>query len=216
MQQNDSVPSGLQALPLVARYFAPSRDAWVLAILDALRCDSGLSQRDLAKRLGLSPAVVNQHLRGLQRRGLIRFEARNGKSYRYVPTPAGEDAHAAMATDFSSEAVRIYSAVKRQVAGRLADLPRRGVARIALFGASETCEVALSVLAAMPVKIVAVVDNDPDKQGALFHGYVVSPPYVLEMADCQAVCITSFGRGEEILRQLAPLCRERGMEVVRL
>ncbi len=208
--------SSLPALPLATQYFAPSRDAWVLAILDALRHDSGLSQRDLARRLGLSGAVVNQHLRELQERGLIRFEARNGKSYRYIPTPEGEDVHAEMARGFSGEAIRIYSALKRQVGDRLQELARRDIKRIALFGASETCEVALSSLVPMPVKVVAVVDNDPDKQGSIFHGYVVSPPHVLEMVDCQAVLITSFGRRDEIRQQLEPLCRARGMEMVSL
>lgn len=216
VQQNDLVMSSLPALPLDTQYFAPSRDTWVLAILDALRYDSALSQRDLAKRLGLSGAVVNQHLRELQERGLIRFEARNGKSYRYIPTAAGEDLHAEMACGFSSEAIRIYTALKRQVAARLKELSRRNIERLAFFGASETCEVALSALGTMPVKVVAVVDNDPDKQGTLFHGYVVSPPHVLEMVDCQAVLITSFGRRDEIRQQLEPLCRARGMEMVSL
>ncbi len=209
--------SSLPALPLATQYFAPSRDTWVLAILDALRHESSLSQRDLARRLGLSGAVVNQYLRELQERGLIRFEARNGKSYRYVPTSEGEAVHAEMLLGFSSEAIRLYSALKRQVADRLEELPRANIDRIALFGASETCEVALSVLAAMPaVKVLALVDNDPDKQGTIFHGYVVSPPHVLEMVDCQAVLITSFGRRDEIRQQLEPLCLARGVEMVSL
>lgn len=216
MQQNDRVVSSLPALPLATQYFAPSRDTWVLAILDALGHDSGLSQRDLAKRLGLSGAVVNQHLRELQERGLIRFVARNGKSYRYVPTPEGEALCADMARDFSSEAIRIYAALKRQVGERLWGLVRDHLERIALFGASETGEVVLSALSGLPVKVLAVVDNDPDKQGTLFHGYVVSPPHVLETVDCQAVLITSFGRRDEIRQQLEPLCQARGVEMVSL
>ncbi len=208
--------SSLPALPLDTQYFAPSRDTWVLAILDALCHDSGLSQRDLARKLGVSGAVVNQHLRELQERGLIRFEARNGKSYRYIPTPDGQALRADMARDFSSEAIRIYAALKRQVGERLHGLARDNIERIALFGASETCEVALSVLAGLPIKVLAVVDNDLDKQGGLFHGYVVSPPHVLEMVDCQAVLITSFGRRDEIRQQLEPLCLARGMEMVSL
>lgn len=208
--------SNLPALPLATQYFAPSRDTCVLAILNTLRHGSEISQRDLARQLGLSGAVVNQHLRDLQERGLIRFEAKNGKSYRYVPTAEGETLCADMAREFSSEAVRIYGALKRQVGERLWGLVRDNIERIALFGASETGEVALSVLAGIPVKVLAVLDNDPNKQGTFFHGHVVSPPHVLEMVNAQAVLITSFGGRDEIRQQLQPLCLARGMEMVSL
>ncbi|AGW15276.1 winged helix-turn-helix transcriptional regulator [Megalodesulfovibrio gigas] len=211
--------NSLPVLPLRTRYYSPSRDTWVLAILDALSRDCDLSQRDLAKRLGLSGAVINQHLHELQGRGLLRFESRNAKSYRYVLTPEGEQLHAEMASCCSSEAIHIYTALKYHVRERLRLLAQRNLTRIVLFGASETCEVALSALAlpeGLPLQVVALVDNDPAKQGTLFHGHVVSPPHVLETLDCHAVLITSFGRQGEIREQLTSLCRARGLEMVSL
>ena len=203
-------------LPLRKQYYAPSKGAWVLAILDALSRDPELSQRDLAKRLDISGAVVNQHLRELHARNLILFEARNRKSYRYVLTAEGERMRLEMASGCSSEAIHIYTALKEYVRDRLQELQKRGIDKIVLFGASETCEVALSVLSGMPLKVMALVDNDAAKHGTLFHGYVVSSPRILEAVDCQAVLITSFGRQGEIYAQLELLDRARGLEVVTL
>jgi DNA-binding MarR family transcriptional regulator len=45
-------------LPLRKQYYAPSKETWVLAILDALSQNSDLSQRDLARRVGLRSAKV--------------------------------------------------------------------------------------------------------------------------------------------------------------
>jgi DNA-binding MarR family transcriptional regulator len=208
--------NNFNVLPLRKQYYAPSKETWVLALLDALSRDSDLTQRDLARRLGISGAVVNQHLRELQERGLIVFEARNGKSYRYVLTLEGERLRDEMVSRCSSEAIHIYTALKRHVRERLDWLRSRNISRIVMFGASETCEVVLSALSDMPLKVLALVDNDDAKHGTLFHGYVVSSPLILESVDCQAVLITSFGRQTEIREQLAPLCRARGVEIVSL
>jgi len=206
----------LTVLPLRKQYYAPSKDTWVLAILDALSLDSNLSQRDLGRRLGISGAVVNQRLRELQNRSLLRFEVRNGKSYRYILTPEGESLREEMVSRCTSEAIHIYTALKRHCRERLEWLRARNIMKIAMFGASETCEVVISALSDMPFKVMALVDNDVAKHGTVFHGYVVSSPRILELVDCQAVLITSFGRQSEIREQLAPLCLTRGVEIVSL
>lgn len=206
----------LTVLPLRKQYYAPSKDTWVLAILDALSLDSNLSQRDLGRRLGISGAVINQRLRELQNRSLLRFEVRNGKSYRYILTPEGESLREEMVSRCTSEAIHIYTALKRHCRERLEWLRARNIIKIAMFGASETCEVVISALSDMPFKVMALVDNDVAKHGTVFHGYVVSSPRILELVDCQAVLITSFGRQSEIREQLAPLCRTRGVEIVSL
>lgn len=203
-------------LPLRKQYYAPSKDTWVLAILDALSQDCNLSQRDLAGRVGLSGAVINQRLRELQARKLLRFEIRNGKSYRYVLTPEGERLRGEMISRCTCEAIHIYTALKRHCRERLEWLWSRGIQKIAVFGAAETCEVLISALNGLPLRVMALVDNDTSKHGTVFHGYVISSPMVLGSVECQAVLIASFGRQTEIREQLVPLCRARGVEIVGL
>lgn len=198
------------------RFYKPSRDARVLAILDSLSQENTLSQNELGRRLNLSGAMVNQYLKELQDGNLIRYEAVNGKSYRYVLTDAGEHKRLQMFSGLSTETIQIYTALKQLIASKLDGLKRRGMSKIALFGASETCEVVLSSLRDGFFEIVTLLDNDPGKQGKLFHGYVISPPHVLEAVPCQAVLITSFARQEEIYQQLEPLRRKKGLEVVKL
>jgi len=73
------------------KYYKPSKDARVLAILDSLSRENELSQNELGRRLRLSGAMVNQYLKELQDAALIQYEAVNGKSYRYVLTNKGEE-----------------------------------------------------------------------------------------------------------------------------
>lgn len=198
------------------KFIKPSKETRVLAILDSLSQDSALSQFELGKRLKLSGAMVNQYLRQLQERNLIEFRPVNGKSYRYVLTSGGEQSRREMFSDYSSETIRLYTNIKDLILSKLRSLEARGHKRITLFGASETCEVVLSALRDTAFQVVAMVDNDPEKHGTLFHGHVISSPLVLEHVDCQSVIITSFGRQDEIHQQLQSVSQRRGLEIVRL
>jgi FlaA1/EpsC-like NDP-sugar epimerase len=160
--------------------------------------------------------MVNQYLKLLQEQKLIEYRPVNGKSYRYVLTSGGEKSRRQMFSDYSSETIRLYTNIKDFIISKLRSLESRGRKKIALFGASETGEVVLSALRDTGFQVVAVVDNDVDKHGALFHGYVISSPLVLDHVDCQAVVITSFGRQDEIHQQLQPVSTRRGLETVRL
>ena len=198
-------------------FYRPSKEARRLTILDALSQDSQVSQKELGRRANLSGAMVNQYLRLMEDDGLIHFERVNGKSFRYSLTESGEARRRAMFSSFSSETVQIYTALKAAIQGKLAGLKARGLVKLALFGASETCEVVLQALrAAGGFEVVALVDNDPDKAGKTLGGNVISPPVALASLRPQAVVITSFGRQEEIYEQLAAPCRDNSVEIVRL
>jgi len=210
---------GQRTAPMIIHdreYIKPSKVARVLSILQALSCDSDLSQLEIGHHSGLSGAMVNQYLRELSAQGLIRYVPANGKSFHYVLTDQGEAVRRKMFATFSGELVRLYSSLKKSIRDKLSSLERRGVRKVALFGASETCEVLLSALRESTFEVMALVDNDPEKQGKRFHGQIIASPRILEGLFCQAVIITSFGHQDEIREQLASLSHTSGMEIVRL
>lgn len=196
-------------------YLRPSKSTRVLAILEELTRDSSLSQFELGKRLNLSGAMVNQYLKQLQESGLVEFMPVNGKSYRYTLTDQGRQSRREMFSDYSSETVRLYTTIKDFVLEQLSGLRKEGKTRLALFGASETCEVVLSALRESPFQVMVLLDNDTRKQGQIFNGHVVSAPHVLDQVDCDAVVITSFGKQREIFEQLKPYSEKRGFQIVR-
>ena len=101
----------------------------------------------------------------------MRFVPADNKSYTYEPTEAGEDLRRSRYAAYSSELVRLYSALKGCIREKVASLETKGIRKIALFGASETGEVVLSALADTQFDVLAVVDNDPEKQGKMFKGH---------------------------------------------
>ena len=78
-----------------------------------------LSQRELAKSLGISLGIVNYCLKGLAEKGQVKvrnFRASDNKlRYAYVLTPQGLSAKAAMTTRFLKRRVAEFEALKAEI-----------------------------------------------------------------------------------------------------
>jgi predicted transcriptional regulator len=200
------------------KFLKPTKHSRVLAILENLNADSCTSQHDMAKHTDLSGAMINKYLKELSTNGLIELKPLNGKSYSYEVTAGGEEQRAGLLGQYCAEIVQIYSALKKMIAAKLATLQAAGCTNLALFGASETCEVTIATLTNMDFRIMAIVDNDVQKQGTLFHGHIIHPPKILAAFDLHAVIITSFGRQQEIYEQLQTLVEKtnKPLQIIRL
>lgn len=200
------------------KFLKPTKHSRVLAILENLTADSCISQHDMAQNTDLSGAMVNKYLKELSTNGLIELKPINGKSYSYEVTAAGEEERGNLLGQYCAEIVQIYSALKRMIETKLETLQTSGCTNIALFGASETCEVTIAALKNMNFKIMAIVDNDLHKQGSLFHGHIIHSPKILAALDLHAVVITSFGRQQEIFDQLRIMTEKikKPLQIIRL
>ncbi len=198
------------------QFFKPGKQTRILSLLEGVSAGSRVSQCHLGRLTEMSGAMVNKYLKSLRSEGTVRLTPVTRKSFEYNLTEAGEAKRRELLGEYCAEIVRIYSSLKASIRGKLDHLRGQGVERLALFGASDTCEVVLSALNGSSFRVLAVTDNDPAKHGSLFHGHVVSHPQVLETISAQAVVITSFGRQDEIHRQLQPLAERRNLEIVRL
>jgi len=197
-------------------FLKPTKRARILAILENLSSCERISQAEIGLRSGLSGAMVNKYLKELISDRYIEIEPVDGKSLCYKLTVEGEKLRRRLLGCYCAEIVQIYSGLKQMIRNKLARLIDHNVNTLVLFGASETCEVTLSVLHGTDCRVVAIVDNDMDKHGKNFHGYIISSPGVLEQLSFQAIVITSFGRQEEIYKQVFPLAQKKKFQVVRL
>ena len=197
-------------------FYTPSKALRILALLDHIRFGHRPSQQQLGQATGLSPAMVNTYIKQLRAEGLIDMQPIDGKRVEYQLTQAGTDLASRQLEDFCAELVRIYASHKQAVRNRLQACLPPDIRGVALFGAAETCEVTLAVIQEMAVPVLAIVDNDPAKQGRPFNGYVVDAPAVLEACSCDAVIITSYARHQEIRRQIEPMLAPRGITICTL
>ena len=197
-------------------YFKPTTKLRTLALLEAVDSDGRMSQQDMGVCTAMSIAMVNQYIRDMDARSLINCEPVNGKSYLYTLTEEGHRTRREFFGQYCAEIVQSYTTLKNMVQDQLSPLLDRGLSKLVLYGASETCEVVLSSLTGSAFTVVALLDSDPGKQGKLFHGHLVSPPEALQWLECDAVVITSFGRQEEIYQRLTRQTAPQQLEIVRL
>jgi len=104
-------------------------DEYRAKILRKLQEDPRISQRDLARELGISLGRANYCLRALMDKGLIKANNfknnRNKKAYMYYLTPRGMTEKARATARFLEVKVAEYEALQREIANLRQDMQER-------------------------------------------------------------------------------------------
>lgn len=89
------------------------------SLLKALEENPGLSQRDLAKKLGVSLGKVNFCLKALIDKGCLKIDnfrkSDNKLAYAYLLTPSGIEQKARMTVEFLQIKMREYERLKLEI-----------------------------------------------------------------------------------------------------
>lgn len=88
-------------------------------LMRLLEANPGMSQRDLARELGVSLGKVNYCLRELIKKGWIKAanfkNSQNKIAYMYLLTPRGLDEKASLTLEFLRIKVREYEALRAEI-----------------------------------------------------------------------------------------------------
>lgn len=89
------------------------------SLLKTLEENPGLSQRDLAKRLGISLGKVNFCLKALVEKGSLKIKNfrnnENKLAYAYLLTPGGVEEKARITVEFLQMKVREYERLRKEI-----------------------------------------------------------------------------------------------------
>lgn len=187
------------------RFLRPSRELREFYILRAIDANPNASQRKIGREAMVSSTMVNNYLGEMVSREWVDITGDTNRSYVYLITDAGRRRKSELLFRISMEVVQMYGQMKQDFADRLRVFARDGVRRVALFGASETGELAYAAAKEAGLEIAAIVDNDPDKQGRMIGTIKIEPPDVIESRSLDAVVITSHGHVDEIFSQIERL-----------
>ncbi|UZP66147.1 winged helix-turn-helix transcriptional regulator [Desulfovibrio mangrovi] len=197
-------------------FIKPTKKLRMLAILQALSENSRLSQSRLGKFSHTSSAMVHQYLSDMQKTGQLVFQPVDKKSFMYSLTEKGSSDRRDMMEEYCTEMVQAYASIKRLIKRRLEPLTERGLKRVALFGAAETCELVLTALEGSGFEIAGILDNAPQKQGKTFRNHTILAPAALADLDVEAIVITSFAQQDDIFNQLVSMPSAADREIIRL
>ena len=100
-------------------------------LLKTLEENPGLSQRDLAKRLGVSLGKINYCLNALVEKGSLKINnfrnSDNKMAYAYLLTPSGVEQRARMTVQFLKYKIQEYERLRAEIAELQREAEQKGL-----------------------------------------------------------------------------------------
>lgn len=132
--------------------------AITLGMLSAIEESSALSQRSLAKELGIALGLANAYLKRCVKKGWIKVQQVPTNRYAYYLTPTGFSEKARLTGEYLSASLEFFRLAREQAAEVCALAERRNVKRLALIGSGELAEITALTALDSSLKIVGIVD----------------------------------------------------------
>lgn len=129
-----------------------------LGVLNAIDENSALTQRSLARELGIALGLANAYLKRCAKKGLVKISQVPPNRYAYYLTPQGFAEKSRLTARYLSQSFLFFRAARAQFDGLFAQCGQRGWNDIALLGVSDLGEIAALCAREHPLRLVGFVD----------------------------------------------------------
>jgi len=178
-------------------------DLKAFQLLAEVADEQPVSQRELAKRLGIALGLVNSYLKNFVAKGFIRIKNYPQNRYAYLLTPTGMAEKARLAYQHVNYFTNLYTVTRQDYLLLFRELAERGVTRVSFCGMDEVAEIAWLSLQEAGVALDKVLDDIAP--GRDFMGRRVMALSSEQLAGNQPLVITSLKRAGELRSQLLEL-----------
>ena len=134
-----------------------------LRLLEEVDRSPDLSQRQLARRLGIALGVANLLVRSLASRGYIKITHLSWKRWVYVVTPKGMTRKLHLTVAYVERFFQHYRRVRQLVREDISDLPLNRESRVAIIGTSDMAELTYLALKDAGVDEIEVFEKSPSR-----------------------------------------------------
>ena len=111
-----------------------------LQLLAEVERDPGVTQRSLAKKLGVALGLTNLYLRRLAHKGYIKFTTIPRKRIQYLLTPRGMAEKSRLTYQYLQYSLTYYRDMRQHLKLTLSKVARRGAHNIVIYGTGELAE----------------------------------------------------------------------------
>ena len=186
-----------------------------LNILKEVAANAKVTQAELAKRCGLSVAMVNNYMKELCGSGLLEYHRRSIKNVTYHLTPEGQEHLKILQAELISEMVGMFVAAKEQIRDRIVDQAKAELRRVVLIGSGSLAQLAFHALELADANIVGICSDKPGVAGTEFCGREILNASQIRYLAPDAVIVADSHRAAEICQNLDFLT-DQGIEIIRL
>lgn len=128
------------------------------ALLNEIAQDSMVTQANLSDRLGIAVGSVNWYIKRLIHRGWVKVSHLDRTRLKYDLTSEGMRVFTQRAMSYARDSLKVYGQFREKAKTTVADLQKKGVARVYLNGDDEI----MDILRLTCIEAGIQVDNIPD------------------------------------------------------
>jgi len=167
----------------------PSNDAIVLGVLDAVERNPSVTQRSVARELGIALGLVNAYLHRCLSKGLIKIGQVPPRRYAYYLTPRGMTEKSRLTATYLMDSFAFFREARMQCNELFQMLAARGQCRLARVGGRLFVDIARLVARDHRIEIAGIAPAGADvaRLSADLEGY----------GQLDAVVVTALERSRE-------------------
>lgn len=189
-------------------------ESYTRDILTRVHDNEAVSQRSLAKELGIALGLANLLLRRMVNRGFIRLVRIQPNRVLYFITPAGIAEKARMTVAYVARNVQSYRDARDRIRARFASISQESAwisadeKRIIFYGAGDVAEIGYICLQDTDLRLVGVVDpglrreffglpvrSPDDLSGLTLHGEPFDRIVVMSLTETDGILSEFVDRG---------------------
>ncbi len=130
----------------------------MLGMLSAVERDSHVTQRHLARELGIALGLANAYLKRCAKKGFIKMRQVPLNRYAYYLTPRGFAEKSRLTAEYLTVSFDFFRQARRDAVTLLASCHARGWNRAVLWGAGELAEIMVLSAPEAELEILCIVD----------------------------------------------------------
>lgn len=129
-----------------------------LGLLGAVESQESLTQRHLARELGVALGLANALVKRCVRKGYIKIKEVPAGRYSYYLTPKGFAEKSRLTAEYLTTSLSFFRQARSELAELMDQARARGWRRVALAGASDLAEIASLAAVDAGIELTAVID----------------------------------------------------------
>ncbi len=174
-----------------------------LDLLTEIAEGDGVTQRLLAKKLGIALGLTNLYIKRLANKGYIRIINIKRSRLKYLLTPRGIAEKARLTYQFMEYSLGYYVKLRETFRQCLLPVSRSENRQVLLYGSGEIAEIAALILWELDLILECVVDDE--KSGTSFLGHKVRALAEIPELSFDWVVLAVLNGGEGLQERLREL-----------
>ena len=171
-----------------------------LSVLNVVEKNSHVTQRDVAKDIGIALGLTNAYLKRCIKKGLIKVQHVPANRYAYFLTPKGFSEKSRLTAEYLSQGFQFFRIARTQLMEIFETCQNRNWHNIALHGLTDISEIAVLSAQNFEVNIVGIVDKSSSLSE--YSGIPIFES-IDELKVLDAIVITDLGDHQASLKHLS-------------